>query len=415
MKDLSRRDALRLGAAMAAGVSWSCSAPPAGRRRDGLPPIRALTKGPKHHWFGYYDKLEFDPSGRFVLGMEVGFEHRTPLADDTLAIGCVDLEDHDRWTELGTTSAWGWQQGCMLQWRPGGSREVLWNDRDGDRFVCRVLDFESRALRTIPAPIYAIAPDGRRAVGLDFRRVQAMRPGYGYVGVPDPHTAVDAPDGSGIDLIDLETRVTRTIITIHDVVEESRVAAGNEHWFNHLLWNTDGTRFVFLHRWRPRGGGGFRTRMLTAASDGTDIRVLDDSGATSHFIWHDPSHVLAWSRVEGVPGFYLFDVDGGAPEPVGAGVMIHDGHCTYLRDRDWILCDTYPDATRRQHPYLFHVPSRRRIPLAHLVSPKEYRGEWRCDTHPRASPDGRRVVIDSPHGGEGRQLWLIEIGELLAW
>jgi hypothetical protein len=40
--------------------------------------IRALTKGPKFHWFGYYDKLQFDPSGRYVLGMEVGFEHRSP-------------------------------------------------------------------------------------------------------------------------------------------------------------------------------------------------------------------------------------------------------------------------------------------------------------------------------------------------
>ena len=27
-------------------------------------PMRAITKGPKFHWFGYYDKLEFDPTGR---------------------------------------------------------------------------------------------------------------------------------------------------------------------------------------------------------------------------------------------------------------------------------------------------------------------------------------------------------------
>ena len=33
--------------------------------------MRALTRGPKYHWFGYYDKLQFDPTGRYVLGMEV--------------------------------------------------------------------------------------------------------------------------------------------------------------------------------------------------------------------------------------------------------------------------------------------------------------------------------------------------------
>ncbi len=61
-----------------------------------LPPVRAITRGPKYHWFGYYDKLQFDPSGRFVLGMEVDFEHRSPHAEDTIRVGMVDLNDGDR-------------------------------------------------------------------------------------------------------------------------------------------------------------------------------------------------------------------------------------------------------------------------------------------------------------------------------
>ena len=45
-------------------------------------PCRAITKGPKHHWFGYYDKLQFDPTSRYALGMAVDFEHRSPRGDD---------------------------------------------------------------------------------------------------------------------------------------------------------------------------------------------------------------------------------------------------------------------------------------------------------------------------------------------
>lgn len=26
-----------------------------------LPLVRAITRGPRHHWFGYYEKLQFDP------------------------------------------------------------------------------------------------------------------------------------------------------------------------------------------------------------------------------------------------------------------------------------------------------------------------------------------------------------------
>ena len=47
----------------------------------GLPPVRAITKGPKFHWFGYYDHLQFDPKSRYALGMEVDFEHRSPRPD----------------------------------------------------------------------------------------------------------------------------------------------------------------------------------------------------------------------------------------------------------------------------------------------------------------------------------------------
>ena len=48
------------------------------RGAEDLPPVRQITRGPKHHWFGYYDKLEFDPTDRYVLGMEIDFEHSAP-------------------------------------------------------------------------------------------------------------------------------------------------------------------------------------------------------------------------------------------------------------------------------------------------------------------------------------------------
>ena len=64
--------------------------------------MRTITRGPKFHWFGYYDKLEFDPTTRYVLGMEVDFEHRSPQPDDVIRIGVIDTKDKDRWTQLGT-------------------------------------------------------------------------------------------------------------------------------------------------------------------------------------------------------------------------------------------------------------------------------------------------------------------------
>jgi len=384
-----------------------------------LPPVRTITRGPKFHWFSYYDKLQFDPTCRYALGMEVDFEHRSPRPDDGIRVGMIDLKDGDKWIELGNSRAWCWQQGCMLQWRPGSQREIVWNDRQGERFVCHILDVTTRTRRTIPHPIYTISPDGRWAVAPDFRRVQDMRPGYGYAGLPDPCRGESAPKDSGIWRVDLESGQADLIVSLADVVEipfPKGDLAKAKHWFNHLLINPDGTRFEFLHRWRAPGQKGFTTRMFTARPDGSDLRVIDPSGYTSHLIWRDPRHILAWSwhKSHG-ERFYLFeDRPNGKVEVVGEKAMPQNGHCSYLPGNAWILNDTYPDRQRRQNVYLFHVATGRRVPLGSFFLPKEYQGEWRCDTHPRFSPDGRWVSIDSPHTGQGRQIHLIDIREIVA-
>ncbi len=391
-----------------------------------LPPVRQLTHGPAFHWFGYYDKLEFDPSGRYVLANRVEFEGRSPTAEDVIQVGMIDLLDGDRWIPLGTSRAWGWQQGCMLQWRPGSMSEILWNDREGDQFVCRIRDVFTRETRTIPHPIYALSPDGKRAVTTDFRRIQDTRPGYGYAGLADPFAGDVAPAQSGIWSVDLESGKAELIVTLaQGAALPSAPGVSDElqrskHWFNHLLFNTDGSRFLFLHRWRPedagdyREVGGFGTRMFTANPDGTDLYVLDPNGRTSHFIWRDPETVTAWAwhPSHGSRFYHFFDRTSRV-EVVGPEVMTSNGHNTYLPGNEWILNDTYPDRERLQHPYLYHVESGRRVPLGHFYSPEAYRGEWRCDLHPRASPDGTKVVLDSTHTGEGRQLFLIDISRVL--
>lgn len=381
------------------------------------PPVRTITRGPRHHWFGYYDKLQFDPSVRYVLGMEVDFEHRSPTADDTIKIGMVDLRDGDRWIELGESRAWCWQQGCMLQWLPGSATTVLWNDREEDRFVCRLLNVKSGKLRTIPHAVYAVSPDGRSAVAADFRRIQDVRPGYGYPGLADPWAETLAPRDSGIFHVDLQSGEARLILPLADIARRGTIPneqPGIKHYFNHLLFSPDGSRFIALHRWRYPDGSRL-TRLITARPDGGDIRVVIPNGYASHFIWRDPQHILAQSRHwlgSDTWGNFLFeDAEGGGDvQAVGPGVLDGSGHVSYLPGNEWILNDTYPKGPQRlQTPHLYHVASGKRIDLGHFPLPKAYSGEWRVDTHPRFSPDSRYVCIDAPQGDAGRQMHLIDI------
>jgi hypothetical protein len=380
-----------------------------------IPEARAITSGPLHHWFGYYDKLEFDPDNRFVLGMEVGFEGRKPVADDVIKVGMVDIRDGDRWIELGESTAWSWQQGCMLQWIPSTSSQVIWNDRENGAYVSRILDTQDTGagVRTLPMPIFCLTPDGRTAFTIDFARIQTVRAGYGYPGIPDPFDAVLAPSDSGIWRMDLATGETSLIFSIAQAAAlQPHWEASAKHWLYHLLVSTDGTRLAFLHC-NLAPGGSIYCRMITTNLDGTQPYVLDDFGKTSHYDWRDGTHLLAWTLQDEGYGFWLFEDQTPNKELIGPSKMVENGHCTYLpQDRDLILNDTYPDADGNQHPFLFDAASGLRQSLGQFNSPDAYRGEFRCDTHPRASRDGRSVVVDSPHDG-GRQMYLIDVGEIV--
>ncbi len=415
-RDFLAHSAAWLGTSLLAG----CAA------RPGTARIRPITHGPKFHWRGYYDKFLFSADDRFVLANETSFEGRSPTQADSIRVGMVDTQDGDRWIDLGGSHAWNWQQGCMLQWIPGAAHDVAWNDREAGQFVTRILDVKSGRTRTLPHPFYTFSPDGRTAFAPDFARLDVTRPGYGYAtgADRDPWKLVRIPADTGIWRMDVATGRQRLLFSVADAAQlpftgpaASAFKPDSVHWFNHLLCNTDGTRLFFLHRWRTPGDrAGFRTRALTMDVNGGKIHVLDPNGGTSHFVWRDPRHIFAfaWHPSHG-ERFYLFKDLSDEVTVVGQDAMPANGHNTYLpgTNGDWVLNDTYPQGKERlQSPYLYHIPTNRRVPVGAFPAPPAYSGEWRCDTHPSASRSGRQFCFDSAHAG-GRQVYVADIGELL--
>jgi hypothetical protein len=267
-----------------------------------------------------------------------------------------------------------------------------------------------------------LEPNGKWAIGTEFSRIQKLRPGYGYANVPDPFEKVNAPEQIGLYKMDISTGENKMLFSLAELA--SLPYLGNSlvnysHWFNHLLVNTDGSRFTFLHRWRDTredaANKGFVTRMFTANSAGKDLYEIDPSGFTSHFIWRDPNHICAFTKpANHEMGFYLIEDKTGKVEQIGKIKMPTNGHQTYLpkHQNEWLVNDSYPLEELLQHLYLYHIQSDKRIDLGKFHSPKSYTGEWRCDLHPRTNRSGDKIVIDSTHGGNGRQMYLIDISSL---
>lgn len=430
-------------------------------------PVRAVTRPPGHHSFGYYDKSPWDRTGRYLLALRAGFCDRSPGPDDVATLGVVDLDNDNRFDAFAETRAWNWQQGCMLQWLPPADRLVVFNDRDGDHFVSVVCDaFTGRVVRRLPLPVYAVNHAGDTGLTLNFSRLHTQRPGYGYAGVPDPWQALDEPADDGIFRMDLETGAYRLVVSTAEIAQMRRQPSmeGAIHRFNHLLFSPDDARFIFLHRWRPvtsvskptlarrvRGAAGglgrlfvgdddyaglslFQrieagvdglkrvasrhygagdpglTRLFTANPNGAEVALLADEGLVSHFDWRDAHHVLAWARAGGRDGFFLFDSHTGSATLVDPDRMPRDGHCSYSPDlqRRLILNDTLPDRQRQIDLYLYDTAAQRRLDVGRFWSPPSLMNDFRCDLHPRWSRDGRQVCIDSAHEGT-RQLYVVDI------
>ncbi|PAW79640.1 MAG: hypothetical protein B9S32_03640 [Verrucomicrobia bacterium Tous-C9LFEB] len=380
-----------------------------------LPTLTAtpITRGPRHHFFGYYDKSCWDASGRWILGLETMFMDHPPKPSDVATIGMIDTASDCAWTPLAETTAWNWQQSCMLQWL-GKTRKIIFNDRRDGQFISRILDTATGTEQVINRPVYGVDPTGTRAVSANFSRLHHQRPGYGYAGIPDPWEYVNVPEDDGIYAIDLVTGKNRLVLTIAEAAAFQPLPefGGKIHRFNHLQFNTSGKRFAFLHRYKTPDEEVGCTRLMTLNFDGSDLHCLSDHGFVSHYDWCGTNSILAWARRHEIGNhYYLFQDRTSQFKILGKESFDCDGHCSFSPDQGWVLTDTYPDAEHYRTLVLFDRQEGERIDIGRFYSPPM---EWqiRCDLHPRWSRDGRKVCIDSIHEGM-RQMYVLDVSDVV--
>jgi hypothetical protein len=381
-----------------------------GEARDRL---RAVTSGPGHHFFGYYDKCPWNASQKLMLAHEASFNDRPPTAEDGVSVGIVHLSDGNRYQRLATSLAWNWQQGSMLQWHPADpERLLLHNDRREDRFVAIVRDTQGRELNVYERPIYAVSPEGRFAYSVNFARLYTHRPGYGYAGCADAFAAEPHPRDDGIHRLDLASGRSELVISLERLAHLDADDAWRDafQWINHVQVSPDGTRLAFFHI-RRVGEAGWRARLCSCACDGSGPTRVLDAQVVSHYDWLDNEHILIWASDQGRGHFRLLSVAGEPSGVVGAGVLVEDGHVSFSPDRRWVLNDTYPDRYDMRTLMLYRWSDGRRFDIARMYSPKSrWWGEIRCDLHPRWSRDGTMVCVDSVHSGQ-RQMYVVDVRE----
>lgn len=396
--------------------------------RDYFKPVRISPAGskiaPVYHGFFFYncslnELPQFDPSGRYLLGMRTFIETRKVTPIDKAEIGYFDLQNNNRWIKIGETTAWNFQQGCRLHWVPGSSDEIIWNDRskDGNKLVSRVYNTNNKKTRTLPIPIYTISPDGETALSINFERI-VHKEGCKYMGIEDPYANLWAPDNIGIRKMNMKTREVKMILSLRDIAYIMYPQGlpsdtiGRTLYFFREGFNPSGNRFiVFVKNARHDTT---ITEGFSMDLEGKDVRYFYKE--PSHHFWINDEEIIADGTL-GNTGYFRFKDD-------GTGIAKEkffdspNGHVSMHKHGEWFLTDTY-NINGFLYLYLYHIPTKKFVPLAKLKNhadyPKGYGtyGPFRVDLHPRFSPDGQMISFDSTHEGLGRQIYTMDISHII--
>lgn len=434
-----------------APVTTSLERVPTGQRILSVPcPVRRIGRGGGHHFFGYYNKTPWDAGGRLLLANRAAAMTGDIAPESTVEVGYFDLADVDRFRVCDRTAAWNWQMGCQLQWLGGSDhRRIVYNVRTLDdgavypRLGAAIHDIDTSERRALRVPVSVVAPNGRYALCVDYRRLQVTHPTIGYRDDAPPEALAGAPAGDGIRHLDLSSGES-TLVTSYRALRDFHPVASMEraiHWVSHIEVNPSSSRVVFLHRWTERVEDEtcFLHRLITMNPDGSGMRLLEDSDhplpqlgqhfdpsavgtfdyekseyQISHPLWADDGRIVVWSPHAGRIRYHLYrDADGGEVSVVGEGVLTENGHMSFSPvDRRWLLSDTYPDAaTNERILFVFDMETGRRLDIGSFYADPRLGKENRCDLHPRWSPDGTRVCIDSVHEHQ-RQMYVLDVSRI---
>lgn len=308
---------------------------------------------------------------------------------------------------IAQSNAWNFQQGTQLHWL--NDHEIVFNDFNSG-LHCRVKNVDTGAERTLGAPVSAVSTDGSIGLGLDYGRINRLRPDYGY-DVPIPQ-AQPHDDWSGLYRLEFSSGDLTTLCTYEQILADLNLPMSLEHEINHPLFAPGGYDFVALIRTYDSGIHIWSRLVLFQDQDGTiRKKTLAADRIISHYSWVDDRRLLVWMFFGSQAGYWLLDAHTAEATPAFGVLGQSDGHPSVDMRRSKIVSDTYPGVFRMQSLFMIETfgawPP---VPLGRFRQPLAFAGVNRCDLHPRWNSAGDGVYLDSAHTGI-RRLYELKIPE----
>lgn len=361
----------------------------------------------KGYFFGFHDKIPWDASDSFLLAHKLNSASGQQQESQPISIGL--FSSRYEFTELCKTNTWNWQQGSMLQW-VGKRQLIAFNDFIFQE-ITRVFNVQGNEVSRFPGHCSHFSQCGKKYLSFSFARLGRGMKGYGYSqGAQLSSIHEQAPSTDGLWLYDTAKNTSQLLISLQYLsTYQPTLEMGNAfHFVTHANFSPSEKYISFMHRWKTSGNLRTRLYVFNQETRQCDFFAIHDA---SHIAWNpdDTLTIFGWNANQLACYMKL--------NPVDMSIAIQhfdsldvDGH-PQVNGRGEIITDTYPDRHRQQKLY-WVLPDRKPIALASLFIPFKFRGEKRCDFHPRWNRNGTKICFDSAHAGE-RSLCVMDLSSVL--
>jgi len=389
---------------------------------------RAVTSGPHDHFLANYFAINaWSPDNRYMLVLETDIKDKLPDGEPC-TLGLVDTADGNKFIPVTTTRCWNFQEAAMAHWMPCEKDTFVFNDIRGGKFCAIVINWKTKEERAYPFPVSAVSEDGTWAISINYARLYATRPDYGYAGEgQDARIGTVFPEDDGLWRVDLRTGEARMIVSTAALQwMVPKVAWDGMSYLCHTVISKDMKRVYFLSRSVDQSMAGVKhfqgvnwhTTAFTCNADGTDVRrCFPDGWGSSHFNWkpnlseRDARTMIVtckWlNKIYTHVEFTVGEED--YPRQVGGKDMDFDGHCIYSPDGNFISGDGYWDENFNRHWKMVRLADNKVKDIGTFFIPEVYRDVYcRCDLHPRWRPDGKQIGFNSVHEGS-RQVYVMDV------
>lgn len=296
-----------------------------------------------------------------------------------------------------------------------GEELIILNSTTKEKLISKIFDKNGNELSQIDYPVQAINDNSGLIASLNYKRINKYKPEYGYKSKVVNFTENMDYNNDGIWLRNISDNKFYLAIKINDLFCYETIPGFEEskHKINHISFSPDGNKFIFFHRWISSRQGKYSRLFLFDLNKGK-LELIMNEKMLSHFCWKDNNNVLIYGRFKGKDDYYLINTEN---KKVNLFIndklsIFGDGHPSFSPDKKWLITDTYPDKSRKQKLILVNLSRQKPYIIGEFFSPLKFENETRCDLHPRWSPDGNSINIDSVFEGK-RNSYLINIEKVI--